>query len=234
MQTENFSNLPKSWQNLPFSQCINKISIKHKIKQKDYLKNGKYPVIDQAQSFISGYCNDEIAIKVKKPVIIFGDHTRCFKFVDFDFVAGADGIHILESKDFFNAKLFYYFCLALDFANKGYSRHFQYLAKTTMKIPPLDIQKRIVARLDEAFARIDNGTKHLKSAKANLAKYKQSLLKSAFNGTLTKEPSLLGSKATEAIHSHRHCESLRQQGEAIHKKTINCHDFATAKSRNDR
>ncbi|MGX3045064.1 hypothetical protein [Helicobacter sp. T3_23-1056] len=84
-----------------------------------------------------------------------------------------------------------------------------------------------MARLDEAFARIDNDTKHLKSAKDNLTKYKQSLLKSAFNGTLTKEPSLRGSKATEAIHSHRHCESLRQQGEAIHKKDIDCHDWLT-------
>lgn len=177
MQTNDFSNLP-------FSQCISKISIKHKIKQKDYLANGKYPVIDQGQSFISGYCDDEIAIKIKKPVIIFGDHTRCFKFVDFNFVAGADGIHILEPKDFFNEKLFYYFCLALDFPNKGYSRHFQYLAKTTMKIPPLEIQKRIVARLESAFEKIEKGSAHLQDAKTKLAKYKQSLLKSAFDGTL--------------------------------------------------
>ena len=131
--------------------------------------------------------------------------------MDFDFVAGADGIHILEPKDFFNEKLFYCFCLALDFPNKGYSRHYQYLAKTTMKIPPLEIQKRIVKRLDEAFSRIENGTKHLKSAKDNLTKYKQSLLKSAFNGTLTQdcplslgestaESSLRGSETTEAIH----------------------------------
>lgn len=177
MPTDNFSTLP-------FSQCIGKISIKHKIKQKDYLASGKYPVIDQGQSFISGYCDDEIAIKIKKPIIVFGDHTRCFKFVDFNFVAGADGIHILEPKYFFNEKLFYYFCLALDFPNKGYSRHFQYLAKTTMKIPPLEIQKRIVARLESAFEKIEKGSAHLQDAKTKLAEYKQSLLKSAFDGTL--------------------------------------------------
>lgn len=193
MPTDNFSTLP-------FSQCISKISIKHKIKQKDYLASGKYPVIDQGQSFISGYCDDEIAIKIKKPVIIFGDHTRCFKFVDFDFVAGADGIHILEPKDFFYEKLFYYFCLALDFPNKGYSRHFQYLAKTTMKIPPLEIQKRIVARLESAFEKIEKGSAHLQDAKTKLAKYKQSLLKSAFNGTLTAAASLRGVEKAETIH----------------------------------
>lgn len=52
-------------------------------------------------------------------------------------------------------------------------------------IPPLEIQRHIVKRLDEAFVRIESGTKRLKSAKDNLTKYKQSLLKSAFNGTLT-------------------------------------------------
>ena len=53
-------------------------------------------------------------------MIVLGDHTRCFKFVDFDFIAGADGIKILEPKEFFNEKLFYYFCLILDFSNKVY------------------------------------------------------------------------------------------------------------------
>lgn len=197
---QNSVSFGSDWQQFPFSQCISKISIKHKIKQKDYLASGKYPVIDQGQSFISGYCDDEIAIKIKKPVIIFGDHTRCFKFVDFDFVAGADGIHILEPKDFFNEKLFYYFCLALDFPNKGYSRHFQYLAKTTMKIPSLEIQKRIVARLERAFEKIEKGSVHLQDAKTKLAKYKQSLLKSAFDGTLTATASLRDFEKAEAIH----------------------------------
>ena len=104
-------NLPQGWEILPFSKCVNKISIKHKVKTKDYLKNGKYPIIDQAKDFISGYSNDEnLLINIKKPVIVFGDHTRCFKFIDFNFIAGADGIKILSPIDEFNEKLFYYFC----------------------------------------------------------------------------------------------------------------------------
>ena len=60
----------------------------------------------------------------------------------------------------------------------------------------LEIQKYIVKRLDEAFSRIDSGTKHLKSAKDNLTKYKQSLLKSAFNGTLTNDSPLSQGEST--------------------------------------
>ena len=138
------------WKELTFSKCVNIVGIKHKIKRKDYLKNGKYPVIDQSYNFISGYSsNQNILINIKKPVIIFGDHTRCFKFVDFDFIAGADGIKILEPKEFFNEKLFYYFCLSLNIPNRGYSRHYKFLTKIKMRIPPIEEQKRIVEKLDE-------------------------------------------------------------------------------------
>lgn len=51
-------------------------------------------------------------------------------------------------------------------------------------LPPLEIQKRIVARLESAFEKIEKGSAHLQNAKTKLAKYKQSLLKSVFDGTL--------------------------------------------------
>ena len=179
------NKLPNDWRELPFSECVNKISIKYKIKQKYYLKNGKYPIIDQGQNFISGYSNDKITINIKKPVIVFGDHTRCFKYIDFDFIAGADGIQILEPKEFFNEKLFYYFCLILDFPNKGYSRHYQYLAKTIIKIPPLAIQKQIAEKLDYSFDKIDKTLTFLKENKEYIKKYRLSILKYAFEGKLT-------------------------------------------------
>ena len=178
------NKLPDGWQELPLSECVNKISIKYKIKQKYYLKNGKYPIIDQGQNFISGYSNNEIAINIKKPVIVFGDHTRCFKYVDFNFIAGADGIKILELKEFFNEKLFYYFCLILDFPNKGYSRHYQYLAKTIIRIPPIEVQKEIVSILEERFevmAKVENlNNENIK----NLSLLKKSMLKQAFSGEI--------------------------------------------------
>ena len=178
-----FKNI-RDWKELQFSECVNKISIKHKIKQKHYLKNGKYPIIDQWQNFISGYSNDELTINIKKPVIVFGDHTRCFKFVDFDFIAGADGIKILEPKEFFNEKLFYYFCLILDFPNKGYSRHYQYLAKTIMRIPPIETQKEIVSILDKSFESVDNMLKYVEDSLDKAELLKRALLRDAFNAKL--------------------------------------------------
>jgi len=55
-----------------------------------------YPVVDQGQDFIAGYCNDEEkVIDFDLPMVIFGDHTLCFKYIDFPFVLGADGTKVL-------------------------------------------------------------------------------------------------------------------------------------------
>lgn len=72
--------------------------------------------------------------------------------------------------------------------------------KAPIILPPLEIQKRIVARLESAFEKIEKGSAHLQDAKTKLAKYKQSLLKSAFDGTLTAAASLRGVEKAETIH----------------------------------
>ena len=53
-------------------------------------------------------------------------------------------------------------------------------------LPPLAEQGRIVAKIEELFAGIDAGVENLKSVKNQIALYRQSVLKSAFDGTLYK------------------------------------------------
>lgn len=48
-------------------------------------------------------------------------------------------------------------------------------------LPPLAEQERIVAKIEELFAGIDAGVENLKSVKNQIALYRQSVLKSAFN-----------------------------------------------------
>ena len=181
------AKIPQGWVECQFSNCIDKIGISNKLKQKEYLLEGDFPVIDQGHFFVSGYYNEKkLLLKIEQPVIIFGDHTRCFKYVDFPFIAGADGIKVLKSKQFFDSKLFYYFCLALKIPNKGYSRHYQYLERTIMHIPPLNEQKRIVEKIESEFKKIDEGLEHLEKAKEQIKQYRQSVLKFAFEGKLCK------------------------------------------------
>jgi len=54
-------------------------------------------------------------------------------------------------------------------------------------LPPLAEQKRIVARLEELFTKLDAGVEALKKIKAQLKRYRQAVLKHAFEGKLTEK-----------------------------------------------
>jgi type I restriction enzyme S subunit len=54
-------------------------------------------------------------------------------------------------------------------------------------IPPVNEQGRIVAKIEELFSELDKGIENLKQARAQLAVYRQALLKHAFEGKLTAD-----------------------------------------------
>jgi type I restriction enzyme S subunit len=54
-------------------------------------------------------------------------------------------------------------------------------------LPPLPEQHRIVAKIEELFTRLDAGVEALKKIKAQLKRYRQAVLKCAFEGKLTQE-----------------------------------------------
>ena len=61
------------------------------------------------------------------------------------------------------------------------------LADLEIPLPPLAEQHRIVAKLEVLFAQLDAAVDSLKKAQTQLKRYRQSLLKAAFEGELTKE-----------------------------------------------
>lgn len=151
---------------IDFEDALDKVTYSTKIKSSDYKEKGTYPVIDQSDNFIAGYWdNSEDVFKLTKPVTIFGDHTRCFKYVDFDFVLGADGVKILQPSDEFNPKFFYYLIRNIEIKNLGYSRHYKELKEKQIPLPPLSVQEEIIAEIEGSQKIIDG-------AKAVVANYK--------------------------------------------------------------
>ena len=61
------------------------------------------------------------------------------------------------------------------------------LKSVSIPLPPLNEQRRIVEKIEAMFERIDKGVENLRGAKATLALYRQSLLKSGFEGKLTAD-----------------------------------------------
>jgi type I restriction enzyme, S subunit len=61
------------------------------------------------------------------------------------------------------------------------------LSHYLIPLPPLNEQKRIVSKIEELFSELDHTKDTLQKVKLQLAQYRQSLLKSAFEGKLTEE-----------------------------------------------
>lgn len=140
-----------TWQHKEFEKCLTKVTYTNKIQQFDFKESGKYPIISQNAEFISGYWdNDKDVFKLSKPVVIFGDHTRCLKYIDFDFVLGADGVKILQTIDEILPKYLYYYLQYIPIDNLGYSRHYKLLKEKIIKYPTIEQQQKIVEILDKA------------------------------------------------------------------------------------
>lgn len=123
---------------------------KTKIDSGEIKTEGKYPVITQEKNIlISGYTDNDACI-TDLPLIVFGDHSCSFKYVDFKFVRGADGTQLLKTNPrVVMPKYLYYYLLSIHIENEGrYERHFKYLKKTSIPKPPINIQKQIIAECD--------------------------------------------------------------------------------------
>lgn len=154
-----------------------------KTKQKAYKKYGRLPIVDQGQSLIGGYSDDDSKeLNCVKPVIIFGDHTCVVKYISFPFGVGADGVKVLKPKEGILPKYLYYGTqyLVLKLQDRGYARHYQHIEKMDLPVFSIQEQENIVAKLEETFSQIDEGIKNLKKTKEQIEIYRQSVLVSVF------------------------------------------------------
>ena len=136
-----------------------------KIKKELYLEYGEYPIIDQGKNEIAGYTNEVEGI-YKEEALVFGDHTRIIKYIDFPIFLGADGVKLLKlksNKEKISIKYLYYFLNTVKLPNDGYSRHFKYLKQTVIPVPELDIQMKIVKCMDKANELIDKRKEQIKT-----------------------------------------------------------------------
>ena len=139
----------EGWTYKKFEDCLVKAPKAKQVQTSEYNTGSKYPIISQEDKMVSGYCDDSsLLYHIDNPVVVFGDHTRVLKYVDFDFVVGADGVKILIPKEFLKAKFLLYYLRWYKVPSLGYSRHYKLLKEITLPVPPIAEQERIVAELD--------------------------------------------------------------------------------------
>ena len=181
--------IPSHWVYADFEVAFENVALTGlKIPQKKYSPSGAFPVIDQGNKLIGGYTDDaKKAISLKRASIVFGDHTKCFKYVNFPFAPGADGVKVLVPIEPIIERFAYYGCKSLRLPDRGYSRHYSFLKKSKFPLAPVAEQHRIVAKIEALFSELDKGVESLKTARKQLKVYRQAVLKHAFEGKLTAQ-----------------------------------------------
>jgi len=171
------------WEKVDFEEVFIRIPVKkYQIKTTEYLKSGQFPVIDQGKQKIVAYSNNaEKVYQVEsKGVIVFGDHTRERKFIDFDFIVGADGTQVLDTNDGYNNKFYFYCLLHQNIPNTGYNRHFKFLKEMWFFKPSLNEQVKIAEILSKIDKEIDLINKELEELKHQ----KQGLMQQLLTGKI--------------------------------------------------
>ncbi len=87
-------------------------------------------------------------------------------------------------------------------------------------IPPLPEQRAIVAKLEQLFSELDNGIACLKKAQEQLKVYRQTVLKQAFEGELTKAWREQQTRLPSAQELLETIKSDREQAAKLHGKKL--------------
>ena len=187
-------DIPENWAWCYLSFVTTSISSRpFQIFEKEILSEGLYPVVSQGKKLIEGYSNcQEKLLTHEKPIILFGDHTKNLKLIDFDFVVGADGTKLIQSIGILPEYLFRNLQYnVFSIGTRNYGRHFSLLNSALIAVPPIEEQKRIIHKLDKLLPEIEvleveeNKLDNLE--KAFPGKIRASILQAAIQGKLTEQ-----------------------------------------------
>lgn len=130
---------------------------KYIVNSKDYNEEYPIPVLTAGQTFILGYTNETegvYAASKEKPIIIFDDFTTASKWVDFEFKVKSSAMKILTIQNEQVSKVLiryvWHYLGTITYKPAQHGRQWiGTYSKIKIPIPPLKIQKEIVALLDK-------------------------------------------------------------------------------------
>ena len=150
--------IPEGWGVENVGNLLDKVTKAEKIENNSIEFVGRIPVIDQSQKYIAGFTNNQNSlIQPQNGHIIFGDHTRVVKYINFDYARGADGTQVLISNnENISNVLLYHMIEDFDLSNYGYARHFKFLKEKLVIVPDKKISLQFANKADVIYKKIRN------------------------------------------------------------------------------
>ena len=154
--TEIVDGVPEGWIKEEIGKIIKKVHRTKQIVASEYKDEGSIPIVDQSRSFVAGYTNDlEARVDFGIPIIVFGDHTRIVKLIQFPFAKGADGTQLIISDCLeMPQRLLYCSIMNVDLSNYHYARHFKYLKEEKIMIPTVKVANEFENNVTGIFSKI--------------------------------------------------------------------------------
>lgn len=126
----------KGWESGKVHDLVDTVTPPKKLPTASYASSGAFPIIDQSQSDICGWTDDnEALIREGLPLIVFGDHTCILKLIARPFAQGADGIKILKSRSKVGTPFLSQFLSHRPVVTEEYKRHYSILKEETVFFP---------------------------------------------------------------------------------------------------
>lgn len=156
--TKIVDGVPEGWIKEEIGKIIKKVHRTKQIVASEYKDEGSIPIVDQSREFVAGYTNDlEARVDFGIPIIVFGDHTRIVKLIQFPFAKGADGTQLIISDCLeMPQRLLYCSIMNVDLSNYHYARHFKYLKEEKIMIPTVKIANEFENNVTGIFSKIQN------------------------------------------------------------------------------
>ena len=127
------------------------------VESTEYSDSYNTPVLTPGKSFILGFTNESDGICKTLPVIIFDDFTTESKYVDFPFKVKSSAMKILRTKGDIDIRYVAFFMSITRLVGDTHKRYWiSEYSKLIIPLPPLQEQKRIVARISEIRTQLDS------------------------------------------------------------------------------
>ncbi|NHJ06671.1 restriction endonuclease subunit S [Lactococcus garvieae] len=162
------------WKEL--NDCVSIITAPSKLTKKFYQESGTIPIVDQGEKFVAGYTDGDYKTVRADEYVIFGDHSEHIKFIDFEFIQGADGLKILKAKGEILPKYLYHTFKNFYQKEQSYKRHWSSAKETKIPIPSLEIQQKVVEILDKMTDYVTELTAELTLRQKQYSYYRDQLL----------------------------------------------------------
>lgn len=209
----------------PFTEIVSDVTSKFsKVKASEYNPEGSYKIIDQGKEPVAGYTDRADLVNFElRPIIVFGDHTRIFKYVESPIALGADGAKALRVNPKMADSLYvYYYLRSINIKAAGYSRHFKFLKETKIPIPFKDGQPNLNDQIHIAhlLGKVEGLIAQRKENLQQLDELLKSVFLEMFGDPITNPKSFPVRKLSEFYINHKDGTKCGPFGSALKKEEM--------------